>query len=130
MHDERPISFVGTTTAGGESEQVHEFDQPGVITGAEIVTHSGQEYALQNHAVIIRSGSETSLWQPLDEAYLAGDGEDFSLPLRFEVERGDKLKLRANNTSSQYQYHHNMTIAVDYATSVHDRVTSALRRVL
>jgi len=130
MNDERPISFVGVTTAGSESEQTHEFDAGGTITGADIFTHTGQEYALRNYAEIIRDGSPVSLWEALGEDYLAGDGEDFDLPLRFEFSEGDVLRLRAENASADYDYHHNMTIYVDYEESLAGRLGSALGRVI
>ena len=129
MNDERPISFVGTTAANDSTEEVYQFEQPGVITGAEIVTHTGQEYALRNYAQVIRDGTRTTLWEALGEQYLAGDGEDFSLSLRFEFQKGDKLVLKAENASSQYDYHHNMTLSIDYAESIGERIASALRGV-
>jgi len=113
MEDERPISFVGTTAANSYTEVTHEFDQSGVITGAEVITHTGQEYALRYFAELVREGSKVTLWNPLGDSYLAGDGEDFDLSFRFEFEEGDVLQLRATNTSS-YEYHHNMTVSIDY----------------
>lgn len=113
MEDERPISFVGTTAANSYTEVTHEFDESGVITGADVITHTGQEYALRYYAELVRDGSKVTLWNSLGEAYLAGDGEDFDLSFRFEFQQGDVLQLRATNTS-QYEYHHNMVISVDY----------------
>lgn len=129
MDDQRPISFVGTTAANDSTEQKHEFEAPGTITAATVITHSGQEYALRNYAYLLRGGSRTSLWETLDEDYLAGDGEDYETSLRFEFEKGDELLLRAENTSS-YDYHHNMLISVDYETGTFDRVAAGIRRVV
>lgn len=127
MNDERPISFVGVTTANSTTTKTHEFNAGGTITGADVYTHAGQEYALQQYAEIIRDGSPTSLWEGLGESYLAGDGEDYDLPLRFEFEEGDVLRLRAENISGSYDYHHNMTIHIDYEESLGARIGGALR---
>jgi len=130
MEDQRPISFVGTTPAGETTEVTHEFDTNGVITGAQVVTHAGQEYDLRNYAEVIRDGSPVTLWEPLGEEFLAGDGEDFDPPLRFEFTEGDVLRLRAENTTTDFEYHHNMTINIDYETSIMDRLAAALGRFL
>jgi len=131
MNDERPISFVGVTPAEDETEQTYEFDTGGTITGADVYTHTGQEYALRQYAEIIRDGSPVSLWQALGEDYLAGDGENFDLPLRFEFSEGDVLRLRAENVNTDgYDYHHNMTIHIDYEESLAGRLGGALGRVL
>lgn len=129
MQDERPISFIGTTAAGETSEAAHEFTDSGVVTGATIITHTGQEYGLRQTVEIIRNGSPVSLWQGLGEAYLAGDGEDFELSVRFEFERGDVIRFKAENTTT-YDYHHNMTVTVDYEENTLERITSALRGVV
>lgn len=131
MNDERPISFVGVTASDSETTETHEFDQGGTITGADVYTHAGQEYALRQYAEIIREGSPTSLWEALNEDYLAGDGEDYDLPLRFEFEEGDVLRLRAENiNTSGNDYHHNMSIHVDYEESLSARIGAALRGTL
>lgn len=128
MQDERPISFVGVTPASSTTEETHEFEDSGIITNAEIATHQGQEYDLQLYGEVIRNGSPVSLWEPLGEEYLAGDGEDYSLPLRFEFDRGDVLRLRAENVNDTYQYHHNMNIAIDYETTTTERLAAAIGR--
>jgi hypothetical protein len=113
MDTERPISFIGTTGANSKTQKEHEFDESGVITGADVSTHQGQEYTLRYYAQLIREGSKVTLWNPLDEVYLAGDGEDYNLSFRFEFDSGDVLQLRAVNTSD-YEYHHNMSVSIDY----------------
>lgn len=131
MHEERPISFVGTTPADDASEQVHEFDEPGVITGALVGTEVGQEYALQNYAEIIRQGSTVSLWEQLDREFLAGNGRDYDLRVRYEFERGDVLRLKAENQNQNgNEYHHAMIIRVDYETGFTERLNHAIRGVL
>lgn len=126
MRDQRPITEVGTTASNDQTVETKDFDDPGTITGAKIVTHSGQEYALRYFASVIRDGSETSLWESFGSEYLAGDGEDFDLPLRFTFSEDDVLKLRVENVS-QYQYHHNIVIEVDYETGLQSRVVEAVR---
>lgn len=131
MQDERPISFQGTTAANSESEQTHEFEEDGVITGAFVGTQVGQEFALQNHAEIIKNGSQVSLWDALDKDFLAGNGRDYDLPLRIEFTEGDTLRLKSENVNGDgYEYHHNMLIRIDYETSLFERITGALRRLL
>lgn len=128
MNDEQPISFVGTTASNSTTEKVHEFTDSGTITRAKIVTHSNQEYGLRNYAALVRNGSETNLWKSLDEPFLAGNGQTYDLPVRFEFEEGDELVLEAENVSS-YDYHHNMTFAIDYEGTV-ERFANQLRRRL
>lgn len=130
MQDERPVSFVGATPASSTTEEAHEFSDSGVLTHADIATHTGQEYDLRIYAEVIRNGSPVALWEPLGEEYLAGDGEDYSLPLRFEFSRGDVLRLRAENVSENYEYHHNVQIAVDYETTMTERLSAAIGRYL
>lgn len=125
MERQRPITFIGSTSAGGETVVTHEFDESAVLTGAHVTTHSGQEYGLRNFAEIIREGSSVSLWRSLGEDYLAGDGENYDLPIRFSVEDGDVLKLKADNVAG-FDYDHNVVIDVDYATGLRGRITSAL----
>lgn len=130
MDDEQPISFVGTTSSDDSTEKVIEFDESGTITGAKVVTHRGQEYALRSYATLIRNGSETPLWMPLDEAYLAGDGQTYDLPVRMDFEEDDKLVLRAENVNQGgNEYHHNMTISIDYEGVV-ERYANRLKRRL
>lgn len=130
MHDTQPISLVGTTPADDETEEVHEFEHDGVVTNAHVGTNVGQEYDLQNHAEVIRDGSRTNLWEALDHAYLAGNGRDFDLDLRFEFSEGDKLILRAVNDDPDHSYHHSMVIGVDYETSIGHRIRDAIRGTL
>ena len=129
LQDERPITFIGNTQAQDQDEQVHEFQRDGVITGALVGTEVGQEYALQQYATLIRNGTETNLWQHLDKSFLAGNGRDYDLPLRFEFTRGDELILRAENENTDHEYHHAIIIRVDYETSLFDRLGDAVRRV-
>lgn len=130
MHDTQPISLVGTTPANDSVEEVHEFEHDGVITNAQVGTHVGQEYALENHAEVIRDGSRSNLWEALDHEFLAGNGRDYDLSLRFEFTEGDKLILRTVNSDPDHSYHHSMIIGVDYETSISHRVKDALRGTL
>jgi hypothetical protein len=93
-------------------------------------TLAGASPACAGPPEVIRDGSPVSLWEPLGEDYLAGDGEDFSLPLRFEFTAGDVLRLKATNTASSYDYHHNMTINIDYEDSLAGRVVAAIGGVI
>ena len=130
MEDEQPISFVGTTASGATSEHVHEFEEPSVITRAKVVTHRGQQYALQQDATLIRDGSRTGLWESVDRDFIAGNGQVFDLPMRFEVTRGDKLVLEAENVNQDgNEYHHNMHVTVDREGIV-SRLSDRLRRVI
>jgi hypothetical protein len=131
MQDQRPISFVGTTTSDSETEKVVQFDHPGTLTHLKVVTHKGQQYALQHHAKIVRNGSETTLFRSLDKEFIAGNGQVFDVPIRFEFKEGDELVLRAENVNtSGYDYHHNMTINVDRETGVFERIASGLQGVI
>jgi hypothetical protein len=130
MKDEQPISFVGKTNSGSQTEQTYEFDRDGTITGVLVGTEVGQEYTLQNYAKLIRSGSVTNLWESLDKAFLAGNGRDYDLQLRYEFSRGDKLVLRSENTNTDgHEYHHSIVVRIDYETGL-ERVTNALRRAI
>jgi hypothetical protein len=131
MEDERPISFVGTTASDSETVETWEFEKPGTLTRAKVVTHKGQQYALQTYAEIIRNGRATTLWRPLDKEFLAGNGQVFDLPLRFEFPAESKLKLRAKNVNTTGEtYHHNVAINVDRETGTFERLAGALRRAL
>lgn len=126
MEDEKPFSLIGETPANDQTEKTHEFKHDGVITGALVGTEVGQEYGLQNYAEIIRDGSRTNLWDPLDKEFLAGNGRDYERDLRLEFSEGDVLVLRAVN-ESDHPYHHAMMIDVDLETNLLDRIASALR---
>lgn len=131
MEDERPISFVGATPADSEVVETHEFDDGGVITGVHVATHPGQEFALEQLVEVIRNGSPTTLWRGLDEDFLAGDGEDYDLPVRFEFDEGDVLRFTSRNTNTDgFSYHHNVQVHVDYESGLLERFTSSLRRAV
>lgn len=129
MHDEQPISLVGTTPAGETTEETVEFDRDGVITRTLVNTHTGQEYALRYYAEVIRDGSRSTVWEPLDRKFIAGNGRDYDFSVRFEFSRGDTLVLRAENIGD-HAYHHNMQVGVDYETSIGHRVRDAIRGVM
>ncbi len=126
MENEKPISLIGVTSPNDQTEQIHEFDHDGVITGALVGTEVGQEYELRNYAELIQNGSKTNLWDALDKEWLAGNGRDFDPNLRVEFSEGDKLRLRADNIS-EYPYHHCIMIHVDRETNLFERVTNAIR---
>ncbi len=129
MEDEKPITLIGNTQSNDTTEETHTFKRDGVITGALVGTEVGQEYGLQNYATLVRSGSNTNLWESLDKAFLAGNGRDYDLPLRFPFEEGDKLVLKAENENANgHEYHHSIVIRVDYETGVFDRLANAIRR--
>lgn len=131
MNDEQPISFIGTTGSNSTTKKVEEFDEPGVITRTKCVTHQGQQYALQQKATLVRNGSPTTLWRPLDKEFIAGNGQVYDLPMRFEFSEGDKLILEAENVNQGgNEYHHNMTVNIDLETGIVDRLAAALRRAL
>lgn len=131
MNDEQPISFVGTTPSDDDTEEIHEFDEDAVITSFKVVTHRGQQYALQNYAYLVRDGSRTNLWKGLDRQFLAGNGQVYPHDCRFEVSEGDKLILQAENINTDgYDYHHNITVGIDRETGLFDQIANAARRVL
>lgn len=131
MNDEQPISFVGKTASDSTTERVEEFEHSGVLTRLKAVTHQGQQYALRQYAYLIRDGGRVPIWQSLDQEYLAGNGQVYELPIRFEFQKGDKLVLKAENVNtSGNTYHHNMTVNIDYETSSIERIAGALRGVV
>lgn len=126
MENEKPFSLIGTTGPNDQTEETYEFEHDGVITGALVGTEVGQEYAMRNYAELIQDGSRVNLWNSLDKDWLAGNGRDFEPNLRLEFSEGDKLRLRAENTS-QYPYHHCMLIHVDLETNLFSKVVNSLR---
>lgn len=128
MENEKPISFQGTTNGGTESTEVHEFDESGVITGVLVGTEVGQEYALENYAEVISDGAPTSLWDHVDREFLAGNGRDYDLRIRYEFDEGDRLKLKAVNDDPNHQYHHTIIVRVDYDDSPLETLRGAYRR--
>lgn len=131
MKDEQPLSFVGTTSSDSETTEKHEFDHDGTLTRVKTVTHRGQQYALQQSAFLVRDGSKTSLWKGLDKEFIAGNGQVFDLPIRFEFSEGDELVFQAKNINQEgHQYHHNMTVNVDQETGAFERLANRIRRVL
>lgn len=130
MQDEQPISFVGTTNSGETSTYEHEFTEDGVVTRAKVVTHRGQQYALQQNAYLVRSGAKTNLWKSVDKDFIAGNGQVWDLPMRFEYTEGDRLVFEAQNVNQDgYDYHHNIHVNVDREGIV-GSVTSRIREVL
>lgn len=130
MENERPISFTGTTNGNSKTEHVHEFDEPGVITGVLVGTEVGQEFALENYADLISEGSPTSLWEQLDAEFLAGNGRDYDLRVRYEFNEGDKLRLKAvNENTDGHQYHHTILVRVDYDDGPLETLRGAIRRL-
>jgi len=131
MHDKGPVTLIGTTNGDSTTEETHEFRDDGVITGAMVGTEIGQRYALQNRAELIRDGSRTNLWEAKDKEYLAGNGRDYDLTLRYEFSEGDILRLEADNVNQDgNQYHHAMIINVDYETSITHRIRDAVRGLI
>lgn len=131
MNDETQITLQGTTNSDAQTERVYKFESPGVIKGALVGTEIGQEYALQNYAFLVRDGTKTNLWTSLDKKFLAANGRDYNLDMRYEFDKGDELILRAENHNQDgHQYHHSMLIDVDYETSITERIKDALRGTL
>lgn len=109
---------------GGESE-TYEFNFParGVITGINVATHVGQQYDLQYRFLLDREGTEdmVNLLEPVGKAFLGGNGEEYDLAVRHDVDKGDTLRVELDNEESEWSYTANARIPVDY----HDHATSA-----
>jgi hypothetical protein len=113
--DAEPITLVGVTPSDSTTRREVTFDRDGVITGAKVVTHRGQQYALQNFATLIQDGRQTSLWRSLDAEYVAGNGQVFDFRTRRTFEENDTLVFEIKNVNQDGEpYHHNLTVSVDY----------------
>jgi hypothetical protein len=115
MEKSEPITMVGVTESDSTTRNEVDFDRSGTITGAKVVTHKGQQYALKSFVRLISSGAETTLWRSLDSRYLAGNGQVFDIQTRLPFDKGDTLVIEAQNDNQDgFDYHHNIMVRIDY----------------
>lgn len=127
MEKKEPITVVGTTGADSTTEKSKEFTRSGVLTGLFCSTYVGHEFDLRYHFYLREAESRRqNLLEPLDQAYLAGNGENHDVEIRREFEKGDKLIIEVVNNDSSLTLHHQARVDVDYDPSL----LSALRGLI
>lgn len=115
MEPKRNISLfddVPTETTVSES---YEFPTDATIESLWARNYIGHDFDLRYRAYVEDNrGRNRSLVEHLGKEFLAGDDDEHDLELREEVKAGETLHLEAENVETEYLYHANMRVAVDY----------------
>ena len=115
LRPKEPITIVGDINASSTETFEKDFTTDGVLTGLFVATYVGHEHDLRYTFELVRNGTAQNLTDPLDKAYLTGNGENHDIEIRRNFEKEDTLRVTIENNDGTYAYHYNARVAVDYA---------------
>lgn len=98
------------------STEVFEEEMPrdGRITGLYVNTFVGQETDLRYSFEIDTGDNVYNLLQFMGEEYIAGNGEDFPLPVSKAFNTDDTLRIKVENVETEQTYTANGRIHIAY----------------
>jgi hypothetical protein len=113
-----PITVVGEVPPNDSIEKTYEFRQTGEITEVWVSTYVGQEFDLQyRFEMKDLNGNWRNLLNPLEKEFLAGNGELINPEVRREFQAGNELRITVENEESEFTYHSNCMVGIDYERS-------------
>ncbi|WP_115863374.1 hypothetical protein [Halorussus litoreus] len=91
-----------------------EMEQDGTIEQIWARNYIGHDFDLRYQFLVKHDGNERSLIDHLGKEFLTGDDDTHDPDLREEVQEGDEIIIRVENTETEYLYHANAAVSVDY----------------
>lgn len=127
--ESEPITVIDEIATSTTEEYRYKFPSDATLTQINVSTYVGHEFDLQYTFEVAREGEGQTynLLRPLGKDFIAGNGEEFELPIRVEVERDDELIVTVENEDSSNLYHSNARIGVDYGLK--GTITAMLKEV-
>lgn len=110
------VTVVDDVAPDTDEEYTYTFPSGGTLTDIAVSTYSGHEFDLQYTFELAPEGETRvyNLMNPLGFDYLAGNGEVIEPVVRREFEKGDQLIITVRNQDTNYTYHANARVGVDY----------------
>lgn len=114
MEKREPISLFDDVPAGETVEKTHKLEQSGTIEKVWLRNYIGHGFDLRYDVKVKHNGRWRSLFEHLGKKFITGDDDTHNFDLREEVEKGDIIKIVAENNEQQHLYHANARVIVDY----------------
>lgn len=115
LYDDVPA--LDTSSDSDDNIVVEKYEMPtdGTIEKAWLRNYIGHDFDLRYDIKIkTKEGRERSLFGHLGKEFITGDDDVHEFDLREELEAGDEIILTAENTETQYLYHANVRVSIDY----------------
>mgnify|MGYP000748229633 CR=1 FL=1 len=122
MQGKEPISLfedVPALNPGSDDEkniveERREIPEDGTIEHIWARNYIGHDFDLRYDFAVRHNGNERSLLNHQGKEFLTGDDDEHDIPLREEVQEGDEIIIRAWNEETEYLYHANARVSIDY----------------
>ncbi|WP_158055968.1 hypothetical protein [Halorussus halophilus] len=95
-------------------EETREIKQDGTIENVWLRNYIGHDFDLRYQVLIKHDKDERSLFHHLGKEFITGEDDTRNIELREEVQKGDELIVRAENVETDYLYHANASVTIDY----------------
>jgi hypothetical protein len=107
--------------------ETRQFPQDGTIERVWARNYIGHDFDLRyRFRIKNREGRKRNLFRHLGEEFITGDDDERNFDLREPVEAGETLIIEAENDQSDYLYHANCEVVVDYEGGVVGALRAAI----